>query len=149
MERISVNVMYDNLTPCLMPPNKYASDENSIAEHPDNGVSRWEWVFFAVFCYSRADNSAVLKFGWVQLRGARARGGVSLDDITTGLASPYFICRFPPSPRGSRIVAGERLLAGKISHTMFLGTYRGYDESVSTGQPNVMMWTFFTGIFYL
>ena len=100
MERISVNVMYDNLTPCLMPPNKYASDENSIAEHPDNGVSRWEWVFFAVFCYSRADNSAVLKFGWVQLRGARARGGVSLDDYHYWPGFSIFSLQVSPFPTG-------------------------------------------------
>jgi hypothetical protein len=39
-------------------------------------------------------------------------------------------------------VAGERLLAGKISNTMFLGPDELYDVDGVRVQPNVMMWTF-------
>jgi len=44
-------------------------------------------------------------------------------------------------PHSGRRAATLRLLAGKIRHTMFLGTYREYGWSESTTQPNVMMCT--------
>jgi len=78
--------------------------------------------------------------------GAALRGH-ACDDISR-ISSAYRFQRRQRS-EGAKCRARERLLAGKISNTMFSGSDELYDVDGAKVHPKVIMWIFFTLTFYL